>query len=181
MQVRSSNLAEVLLIRPNVFNDERGYFFEAFNQAAFTKLTGFARPFVQDNQSLSQQAVLRGLHYQIQQPQGKLVRVLTGEVWDVTVDLRRSSPDFGRWAGFYLSAETREMAWIPPGFAHGFLVTAGPATLLYKATAYYAPEYERTVRWDDAQLAIRWPIEQPPILSAKDLQGVPLSKADVFE
>jgi dTDP-4-dehydrorhamnose 3,5-epimerase len=180
MQVVRTDLAEVLLLEPRVFTDERGFFFEAYNRRSFQAATGVDAEFVQDNHSRSAKGVLRGLHYQIRQPQGKLVRVVAGAIWDVAVDIRRSSPTFGRWAGFALSAADKRMAWIPVGFAHGFLVTSESAEVIYKTTDYYAPAHERTLRWDDPRLAIRWPLEGAPTLAAKDAQGPTLERAELF-
>ncbi len=179
MKVLETALPGVLLLEPPAFSDARGQFFESYNRRTLADL-GLAVDFVQDNHSISTRAVLRGLHYQIQQPQGKLVRVVVGEVLDVAVDLRRSSPHFGRWATFVLSAANRRMAWIPPGFAHGFLVRSATAEFLYKTTDYWAPAFERTVRWDDPQLAIDWQLSDAPILSAKDASGALLSEAETF-
>ena len=179
MQVIATQHPEVLLLRPKVFGDARGFFFESYNRKAFAEL-GITAEFVQDNHSRSAQGVLRGLHYQIRQPQGKLVRVLAGEVCDVAVDLRRSSPHFGRVASFRLSAETHDMAWIPPGFAHGFQVLSGHAEFLYKTTDYYAPEFERCLLWNDPALGIDWPLDGAPLLSAKDQAGLPLTECEVF-
>lgn len=181
MQVFQTALPEVLILEPEVFGDDRGFFYESFNQKTFEKLTGVNVHFVQDNHSKSAANVLRGLHYQIQQPQGKLVRVISGEVFDVVVDLRRQSTTFGQWEGTVLSAENRRQVWVPPGFAHGYLVLKNDTELLYKTTDYYAPQYERCVRWDDPELGIQWPLLAEPILSAKDKVGLNLSKADVFE
>jgi len=180
MKVIETSIPDVLIIEPKVFGDERGFFYESFNAAAFEAATGLKRSFVQDNHSKSQRGVLRGLHYQIQQPQGKLVRVVAGEVFDVAVDLRRSSPSFGRWAGTHLSAENQRQLWIPEGFAHGFVVLSESAEFLYKTTDYYAPEHERSLLWDDPELGIQWPIEQAPQLSSKDAAGKRLSEADLF-
>ena len=180
MQVVPTELAGVLLLEPKVFGDERGLFFESYHRRAFHKATGVDVEFVQDNHSRSRKNVLRGLHYQIRQAQGKLVRVVAGEIWDVAVDLRRSSPNFGRWVGFTLSAESRRMAWIPPGFAHGFIVTSESADVLYKATDYYAPEHERTLLWSDAALGIRWPLAGAPILAPKDARGATLERAETY-
>jgi dTDP-4-dehydrorhamnose 3,5-epimerase len=180
MQVVPTELPGVLLLEPRVFGDARGFFFESYNRRAFHKATGLDVEFVQDNHSRSAKNVLRGLHYQIRQPQGKLVRVTEGEVWDVAVDLRRGSPAFGKWAGFTLSAQSKRMAWIPPGFAHGFLVVSDSADVLYKATDYYAPEHERTLLWSDAALGIRWPLAGTPVLADKDRRGTPLAAAEVF-
>lgn len=180
MQVTPTALPEVLLIEPKVFGDARGFFFESYNRRAFQEGTGLDVEFVQDNHSRSARHVLRGLHYQIRQPQGKLVRCVAGSVFDVAVDLRRSSPRFGQWAGAELSAENKRMLWIPPGFAHGFLVLSEFAEFLYKTTDYYAPEYERAIAWNDPDLGIRWPIEGAPLLSAKDQAARPLREAEVF-
>lgn len=179
MEVIATSHPEVLLLRPKVFGDARGFFFESYNRRIFAEL-GMAAEFVQDNHSRSARGVLRGLHYQIRQPQGKLVRVAVGEVFDVAVDLRRSSPYFGRVASFRLSAETHEMLWIPPGFAHGFLVLSDYAEFLYKTTDYYAPEHERCLAWNDPELAIPWPLDGAPLLSAKDQAGLPLARCEVF-
>jgi dTDP-4-dehydrorhamnose 3,5-epimerase len=180
MQVVPTELPGVLLLEPRVFGDARGFFFESYNRRTFHKATGLDVEFVQDNHSRSVKNVLRGLHYQIRQAQGKLVRVTEGEVWDVAVDLRRSSPAFGKWAGFTLSAQSKRIAWIPPGFAHGFVVVSDSADVLYKATDYYAPEHERTLLWNDPALAIRWPLAGTPLLADKDRRGVPLAQAEVF-
>ncbi|HEY1028030.1 MAG TPA: dTDP-4-dehydrorhamnose 3,5-epimerase [Pseudomonas sp.] len=181
MNVVATDLPEVLILEPQVFGDERGFFFESFNARRFAEATGLARDFVQDNHSRSARGVLRGLHYQLQQAQGKLVRVTAGEVYDVAVDLRRSSPNFGKWVGVYLSAQNRRQLWVPEGFAHGFLVLSDHAEFLYKTTDYYAPAHERCIRWDDAELAIDWPLHGlTPQLSAKDRQGQRLNQADVF-
>lgn len=173
-------IPEVVLIEPQVFGDARGFFFESFNQKTFNEATGTDHPFVQDNHSRSSQGVLRGLHYQIQQPQGKLVRVARGKVWDVAVDIRKSSPTFGQWVGAELSEDNQHQLWVPPGFAHGFVVLSESADFLYKTTDYYAPEHERCIAWNDPQLAIRWPYEGEPRLSAKDAQGLALAAAEVF-
>jgi dTDP-4-dehydrorhamnose 3,5-epimerase len=180
MNVIPSQIPGVLLLEPRVFGDARGFFFEAYNRRAFHKATGVDVEFVQDNHSRSAKNVLRGLHYQVRQAQGKLVRVISGEVWDVAVDLRRASPAFGKWAAFTLSAETTRMAWIPPGFAHGFLVVSESAEVLYKATDYYAPEHERTLLWNDAALGIQWPLAGAPVLADKDRRGTPLAAAELF-
>ncbi|MGE4406258.1 dTDP-4-dehydrorhamnose 3,5-epimerase [Pseudomonas sp.] len=180
MKVIETSLPDVLIIEPRVFGDERGFFYESFNAAAFEAATGLKRQFVQDNHSKSQRGVLRGLHYQIRQPQGKLVRVVAGEVFDVAVDLRRSSPSFGRWVGTRLSAQNQRQLWIPEGFAHGFVVLSESAEFLYKTTDYYAPEHERSLLWNDPALGIQWPIDEPPQLSAKDQAGKPLSEAELF-
>ena len=180
MKVTPTSLPDVLLIEPQVFGDERGFFFESFNERAFTEKTGITARFVQDNHSRSARNVLRGLHYQIKQPQGKLVRVVTGEVFDVAVDLRRTSPTFGKWTGTILSAENKRLLWIPEGFAHGFLVLSVVADFLYKTTGYYAPTHERCVFWNDPQVAIVWPRQGAPIVSAKDQQGIALRDAEMF-
>jgi dTDP-4-dehydrorhamnose 3,5-epimerase len=180
MQVVTTGLPGVLLLEPKVFGDERGFFFESYNRRTFHKATGMDVEFVQDNHSRSKKNVLRGLHYQIRQAQGKLIRCTAGEVWDVAVDLRKGSPTFGRWTGFTLSAESKRMAWIPPGFAHGFLVVSDSADVLYKATDYYAPEHERTLLWSDPALGIKWPLAGAPVLAEKDRRGTPLAAAEVF-
>ncbi|MFP5410022.1 MAG: dTDP-4-dehydrorhamnose 3,5-epimerase [Gammaproteobacteria bacterium] len=179
MEVVATQHPEVLLLRPRVFGDARGFFFESYNRKTFAEL-GIAAEFVQDNHSRSARGVLRGLHYQIRQPQGKLVRVVAGEVFDVAVDLRRSSLHFGRVATMRLSAETHEMAWIPPGFAHGFLVLSEFAEFLYKTTDYYAPDAERCLAWNDPALKIDWPLTGTPLLSGKDQAGLPLAACEVF-
>ena len=173
-------ISDVVLIEPKVFGDARGFFFESFNQKAFNEATGTNHVFVQDNHSRSSQGVLRGLHYQIQQPQGKLVRVARGRVWDVAVDIRKSSPTFGQWVGAELSEDNQHQLWVPPGFAHGFVVLSESADFLYKTTDYYAPEHERCIAWNDPQLAIAWPIAGAPSLSAKDAQGLLLKSAEKF-
>ena len=178
--VTPTALPEVLILEPKVFGDARGFFYESFSQRDFEAATGERVVFVQDNHSGSVRGVLRGLHYQIQQPQGKLVRVAKGEVYDVAVDLRRSSPRFGRWVGVTLSAENRRQLWVPPGFAHGFLVTSEAAEFLYKTTDYYAPEHERSLRWNDPALGIDWPLEGPLTLSGKDMAARPLSEAETY-
>ena len=180
MNIVSTEIPDVLIIEPKVFGDSRGFFFESFNQRQFEQLTGIAPSFVQDNHSRSARGVLRGLHYQIHQPQGKLVRVIAGEVFDVCVDMRRSSPTFGKSVYVTLSADNHRQLWIPPGFAHGFLVTSESADFVYKTTDYYAPEYERSVLWNDAALAIPWPLQGEPLLSAKDKAGMPLAHAETF-
>ena len=183
MQTVATELPGVLLLEPRVFGDARGFFFESYNRRAFHKATGVDVEFVQDNHSRSAKNVLRGLHYQIQHAQGKLVRVIEGEVWDVAVDLRRASPTFGKWAGFTLSAQSKRMAWIPPGFAHGFLVVSDSAEVLYKATDYYAPEWERSLLWTDPAIGIEWPIPagQEPVVSEKDRKGTLFAQAEVYE
>ncbi len=181
MQVIPTAIPDVLIIEPKVFGDARGFFFESFNARAFAQATGLQLNFVQDNHSRSAQGVLRGLHYQLQQPQGKLVRVVRGSVFDVAVDLRKSSPTFGRWVGVELSEENQRQMWVPAGFAHGFLVTSASADFLYKTTDYYAPEHERCVAWNDPAIGIEWPLDgKPPLLSAKDQAGRLLSQAEVF-
>lgn len=180
MKVTPTALPEVLLIEPRVFGDARGFFYESFNQRAFLDATGLDLKFVQDNHSRSARGVLRGLHYQIVQPQGKLVRVARGRVFDVAVDLRRSSPNFGKWVGLELSEDTHRQLWIPPGFAHGFMVLSDSADFLYKTTDYYAPEHERCVAWNDRDLGIAWPADIPPQLSAKDAAGVAWAQADCY-
>lgn len=173
-------IPDVILFEPRVFGDERGFFFESFNQRQFEEAVGRNLSFVQDNHSRSVKNVLRGLHYQVRQPQGKLVRVVQGEVFDVAVDIRRSSPTFGNWVGEVLSAENKRQLWVPEGFAHGFVVLSDTAEFLYKTTDYYAPEHERCIAWNDADLGIGWPIEETPSLSAKDLCGRSLIHAEVF-
>ena len=180
MKVTETSLPGVLILEPKVFGDERGFFFESFNAQRFEQATGLKRQFVQDNHSRSAQGVLRGLHYQIQQAHGKLVRVTQGEVYDVAVDLRRHSPHFGQWTGVHLSAANHRQLWVPEGFAHGFLVLSESAEFLYKTTDYYAPEHERCILWNDPMLAIDWPSTQTPQLSAKDAQGRLLSEAEVY-
>ncbi len=179
MKVVPTALPDVRLIEPRVFVDERGVFFESWNARAFAA-AGLPATFVQDNHSRSVRGVLRGLHYQIEHPQGKLVRVVAGAVFDVVVDLRRSSPTFGRSFGLTLSAADRRMLWVPPGFAHGFLALSEHADFLYKTTDYWSPEHERTLLWSDAALGIDWPLSGAPILTAKDLAGTPLAAADVY-
>lgn len=174
-------IPDVILFEPKVFGDDRGFFFESFNQAEFEDAVGRPVDFVQDNHSRSVQHVLRGLHYQIENTQGKLVRVAIGEVFDVAVDLRRSSPTFGKWVGAVLSAENKKSLWVPEGFAHGFLVLSETADFLYKTTDYYAPQHERCIIWNDSEIAVDWPVAQEPILSGKDRQGVSLAEADVFK
>jgi dTDP-4-dehydrorhamnose 3,5-epimerase len=171
----------VLLLEPKVFGDARGFFFESFNARDFAQCTGLDVQFVQDNHSKSAKGVLRGLHYQIRHPQGKLVRVTQGEVFDVAVDLRRSSPHFGRWVGVTLSADNHLQLWIPPGFAHGSLATNSSAEVLYKTTDYWYPEHERSLRWDDPTVAVQWPLQSAPQLATKDAAGKLLAQADVFD
>lgn len=181
MNATRLSIPDVVLFEPRVFGDERGFFFESFNQRAFEEVIGRTAVFVQDNHSCSARGVLRGLHYQIRQPQGKLVRVVQGEVFDVAVDIRRGSPTFGRWVGEYLSAENKRQLWVPEGFAHGFVVLSEFAEFLYKTTDYYAPEHERCICWNDPGVAIDWPMDGEPTLSDKDRRGVLLDVADVFE
>lgn len=174
-------IADVVLFEPKVFGDERGFFFESFNHRYFEEAIGRSVRFVQDNHSRSVRGVLRGLHYQIQQTQGKLVRVVEGEVFDVAVDIRRSSSTFGKWVGAYLSAENKHQLWVPEGFAHGFVVLSETAEFLYKTTDYYEPTYERSILWSDPDLDIHWPLAEPPALSSKDQQGALLAHAEVFD
>ena len=182
MNVIRTAIPEVVLIEPKVFGDARGFFFESFNQKAFNDATGTNHQFVQDNHSRSAQGVLRGLHYQIQQPQGKLVRVVRGAVIDVAVDIRKSSPTFGQWVAEELSEDNHRQLWVPPGFAHGFVVLSEMAEFLYKTTDYYAPAFERCIAWDDPTLAINWKLSgRQPLLSAKDAQGLPLATAELFD
>jgi dTDP-4-dehydrorhamnose 3,5-epimerase len=179
MKITPMALADVLLIEPRVFGDARGFFLESYNRRAFAQ-AGIDVEFVQDNHSRSARGVLRGLHYQIEHAQGKLVRVITGEVYDVAVDMRRSSPTFGRSIGMKLSAHDKQMLWIPPGFAHGFLVLSETAEFLYKTTDYWYPEFERSLLWNDSALHIGWPLQQAPMLAAKDAAGTPFSLADAY-
>ncbi|PTD98111.1 dTDP-4-dehydrorhamnose 3,5-epimerase [Pseudothauera lacus] len=181
MQVIATDIAEVLILEPKVFGDSRGFFMESFNARGFAELSGADVAFVQDNHSRSARGVLRGLHYQIRQPQGKLVRVVRGRVFDVAVDIRRSSPTFGRWVGAELSEENNRQMWVPAGFAHGFVVLSESADFLYKTTDYYAPEHERAIAWNDPQIGIRWPFEGEPLLSAKDRQANSLAAAELFD
>jgi len=179
MNVIKTPLEGCLVLEPRVFTDERGHFFESFNAKRFDEITGTSTQFLQDNHSQSKAKVLRGLHYQIEQAQGKLVRVVSGAVWDVAVDLRRSSPTFGQWTGVELSADNKRMFWVPAGFAHGFVVTGDHADFLYKTTNYYAPQHERTIAWDDATLAITWPINDP-VVNAKDATGTSFVAAETY-
>jgi len=179
MDVLETTLPGVLILEPKVYGDARGFFMESYNRRRFAEL-GLPTEFVQDNHSRSARHVLRGLHYQIRQPQGKLVRVVRGAVFDVAVDLRRASPRFGRWVGVELSEDNRRMLWIPPGFAHGFLVLSETADFLYKTTDYYAPAYERCIRWDDPDIGIAWPLAGEPVLSTKDREGRLLREAEVY-
>jgi len=181
MNVIETEIPDVKIIEPDVFGDVRGFFMESFNARRFAEATGVNLPFVQDNHSRSQRGVLRGLHYQIKQPQGKLVRVVRGAVFDVAVDLRRSSPTFGAWVGVELTEDNNRQLWVPPGFGHGFLVVSASADFLYKTTDYYAPEHERSVMWNDPDIGIEWPLQGEPMLSAKDSAGVKLADAEVFE
>lgn len=181
MKATRQSIPDVVLIEPKVFGDDRGYFFESFNHAAFEAAIERPVSFVQDNHSKSVQGVLRGLHYQVQKPQGKLVRVVQGEVFDVAVDIRRSSPTFGQSVGATLSAENKRQLWVPEGFAHGFVVLSDTAEFLYKTTEYYAPALERSILWNDADVKIQWPAGLSPTLSAKDLAATTLSEAEVFE
>jgi len=180
VKIEHQAIADVLLLEPKVFSDARGFFFESYNKRAFRQDTGLDVEFVQDNHSRSSKNVLRGLHYQLRQPQGKLVRVTAGEIWDVAVDLRRGSPSFGRWTAAALNAESRRMLWVPAGFAHGFLVRSEHAEVQYKTTDYYAPEHERTLLWNDPALAIAWPLAGEPMVSDKDRRGTPLAGAETF-
>lgn len=181
MHVTATAIPEVLVLEPKVFGDDRGYFYESFNAKSFEDATGLKVSFVQDNHSKSAKNVLRGLHYQIRQPQGKLVRVVQGEVFDVAVDLRKGSRTFGQWVGIHLSAENKKQLWVPAGFAHGFVVLSETAEFLYKTTDYYAPAFERSLLWNDPNIGIDWPIEAAPILAAKDAAANTLDRADVFE
>jgi len=180
MKIIPTAIPDLLIFEPKVFGDQRGFFLESYNQLTFQALTGLTLNFVQDNHSRSGKNVLRGLHYQIQQPQGKLVRVVSGSVFDVAVDLRKSSPTFGRWDGVELSGDNHRQLWVPPGFAHGFVVLSEQADFLYKTTDYYAPEHERCIRWDDPDIGIVWPEGIAPLLSGKDQQGLSLKDAEVF-
>ncbi|MEM8831658.1 MAG: dTDP-4-dehydrorhamnose 3,5-epimerase [Cyanobacteria bacterium P01_G01_bin.19] len=181
MDVIQTTIPDVFIIEPKVFGDERGFFMESFNQNTFAEKTGVRANFVQDNHSRSTKNVLRGLHYQIKQAQGKLVRVVSGEVYDVAVDIRKSSPTFGEWVGCILSEANKRQFWVPPGFAHGFVVLSDTADFLYKTTDYYAPEYERSILWNDTELSIDWKMTGEPVLSSKDKAGTPLKKAEVYE
>lgn len=184
MNVTRTRLPEVLLLQPRIFGDARGFFLESYNRKAFREAAGQDAEFVQDNHSRSARGVLRGLHYQVRQPQGKLLRVVRGAVFDVAVDVRRDSPRFGQWVGVELSEENQHQLWIPPGFAHGFLVLSEYADVLYKATDFYAPEHERCIAWNDARVGVEWPLAQAgvqaPVLSAKDAAGARLPDAEVF-
>ena len=178
--VTPTAIPDVLILEPKVFGDSRGFFFESFNAQDFASSTGLDVSFVQDNHSRSAQGVLRGLHYQLQQAQGKLVRVVRGSVFDVTVDIRKSSPTFGKWVGCELSEDNHRQFWVPPGFAHGFVVLSNSADFLYKSTDYYAPQYERCIAWNDSQIGIEWPANIVPLLSTKDAAGLSLAAAEVF-
>ena len=180
MKIVQTKISDVLIIEPQVFGDERGFFYESYNEKAFLEKAGISQQFVQDNHSRSARNVLRGLHYQSEQPQGKLVRVVVGVVFDVAVDLRKNSKTFGQWVGIQLSAENKKQFWIPAGFAHGFVALSDYAEFLYKTTNYYAPQYERCIQWNDPDLAIAWPIQGEPVLSAKDREGKLLRDAEVF-
>jgi dTDP-4-dehydrorhamnose 3,5-epimerase len=180
MKAIQTDIPGLVILEPRVFGDERGFFFESYNRRAFREATGLDPDFVQDNHSRSARGVLRGLHYQVKRAQGKLVRVVAGEVWDAVVDLRRSSPTFGKWMGVTLSAANRRMLWVPEGFAHGFVVTSDAAEFLYKTTDYYAPEHERSLLWNDPALAIAWPLQGEPILKPGDANGTPLARAETF-
>ncbi len=181
MKVTSTDLPEVLLLEPRVFQDERGFFLESYNRRTFEQAAGLSVEFVQDNQSFSVRNVLRGLHYQILQPQGKLIQVMAGEIFDVAVDLRRSSPTFGKWIGVTLAGGSHRMLWIPQGFAHGYIVLSEHAIVFYKTTDYYAPEHERTILWNDPALGIKWPLEGEPMVSDKDRRATPFRTADHFD
>lgn len=180
MKVIETGLPGVVILEPKVFGDERGFFFESFNRKVFAATVGVDPDFVQDNHSRSSKNVLRGLHYQVQRPQGKLIRLIAGEIYDVVVDIRRGSPHFGKWTAATLSAENKRMVWAPQGFAHGFLVLSEQAEVLYKTTDYYAPQCERCILWNDAELAIEWPLQAEPVLSAKDRAGTPFALAETF-
>jgi dTDP-4-dehydrorhamnose 3,5-epimerase len=179
VKIIRTEIPDVLILEPKVFGDERGFFLESYNKRTFREATGLDVEFVQDNHSSSKQGVLRGLHYQLRHAQGKMVRVIAGEVFDVAVDLRRGSPTFGRAATFHLDALSRRMAWIPPGFAHGFLVLSEQAEVVYKTTDYYAPQHERTLLWNDPELGVRWPLRGEPVLAEKDRRGAPLKQAEL--
>jgi dTDP-4-dehydrorhamnose 3,5-epimerase len=181
IKVTPTEIPDVLVVEPQVFTDARGFFLESYNRRGFKEATGIDPRFVQDNQSFSVRNVLRGLHYQIHQPQGKLVQVLAGEIYDVAVDLRRRSPTFGKWTGTQLSGGTHRMLWVPAGFAHGFLVCSEHAIVQYKVTDYYAPQHERTVLWNDNDLGIKWPLESDPVLNEKDARGSDFRSAELFD
>jgi dTDP-4-dehydrorhamnose 3,5-epimerase len=181
VRVERAAIPDVLVLDPQVFGDTRGLFYESYNRRSFAAATGLDVEFVQDNHSRSARNVLRGLHYQVRQPQGKLVRVVSGEIWDVAVDLRRASSSFGRWAAIKLDAASHRMLWIPPGFAHGFVVLSEQADVVYKATDFYAPEHERTLLWSDPAIGIPWPVAGEPVMTDKDRRGLPLSGAEAFD
>jgi dTDP-4-dehydrorhamnose 3,5-epimerase len=180
VKVTKTEIPDVLILEPRVFGDERGFFFESYNKQKFEDATGASCDFVQDNHSSSSRGVLRGLHYQIKQAQGKLVRVVSGEVFDVAVDIRKKSATFGQWVGVILSSENKKQMWIPEGFAHGFLVLSEKAEFIYKASNYYSPEFERCIRWDDKALDISWPLSELPVVSEKDNKGSSLASAEIF-
>jgi dTDP-4-dehydrorhamnose 3,5-epimerase len=180
MKVIETKISDVKIIEPRIFSDERGFFYESYNSREFAKNAGINATFVQDNHSRSGKNVLRGLHYQIQQPQGKLVRVIAGEVFDVAVDIRRSSPTFGQWVGVMLTAQNFRQLWVPAGFAHGFVVVSDQAEFFYKTTDYYAPQFERSIAWNDPELNIDWPLQGEPLLSPKDHGGVPFKSAELY-
>jgi dTDP-4-dehydrorhamnose 3,5-epimerase len=181
MNVTRTQIADVLVLEPKTYSDARGHFLESYNRRKFREVTGLDVDFVQDNQSFSVRNVLRGLHYQIRQPQAKLVQVLLGEIYDVVVDLRRSSATFGKWTAVNLSSATHRMVWVPIGFAHGFLVLSEHAVVQYKVTDYYAPEHERTIHWGDRDLAIKWPLQRDPLVNEKDARGVAYKAAELFD
>jgi len=180
LKVERTSIAEVLLLTPELYGDARGWLFESYSRKEFARAAGAEVEFVQDNHSRSAKGVLRGLHYQLTRPQGKLVRVVAGEIWDVAVDLRRGSPSFGRWAGLKLDAASRRMLWVPPGFAHGFIALSDAVEVLYKCSDYYVPEDERTLLWNDPALAIAWPLAGEPLVSERDRLGLPLASADTY-
>lgn len=180
MKVDPQRIPDVVVLEPKVFGDDRGFFMETYNRKSFADATGLSLDFVQDNHSRSVRGVLRGLHYQIRQPQGKLVRAVSGEIFDVAVDIRKSSPTFGQWVGAHISAENKKQIWVPVGFAHGFIVLSETAEVLYKTTDFYAPEHERCIAWNDPAIGIAWPFEGTPALSAKDKSGLSLAQAEVF-
>lgn len=181
MNFVATSIPDVIVFEPKVFGDDRGFFFESFNERVFEQATGKHFDFVQDNHSKSNKGVLRGLHYQVEQAQGKLVRVVSGEVFDVAVDIRKSSPSFGQWVGYHLSGENKKQLWVPPGFAHGFLVLSETAEFLYKTTDFYAPAHERCIAWNDPSIGIQWPnIGSAPLLSGKDQQGLGINQAELF-
>ena len=181
MKVIRTEIPDVLLLEPRVFEDARGVAFESYNRRVFRELVGADPEFVQDNRSVSRRNVLRGLHYQVERPQGKLITAVRGEIYDVAVDLRRRSPTFGRWVGFRLSESDRRMAWLPRGFAHGFLTLSESAEVLYKLDDFWSPSHERTLAWDDAEVGVRWPLQGEPVLSDKDRRGVPFRSAELFD